>query len=164
MSSSASGRFLKYTALAVAGLAIAYIALRSGLNYSGFCLEQRRFLTDGEKIEIVVRRILNSYPPALKTYVTNPDGRRAINWSRPEKPIPYSSIEEFFAVNPDCCEVTLREHPKQGGTISLIDRLLGITSANVRVRYQVRYLDENKQPNTEYVEPYWAVSSCGHPH
>lgn len=164
MNNSPSIRFLKYAVLTAAGLALLYATLRLGLNYSGFCHEQRRFMTNQERIEIVVRRILSSYPPTLKTYVTRPDGQRAIQWERPEKAIPYESVEEFFAVNPDCCEVTLQQHPKQGGTVPLLERLSGDTAANVRVRYQVRYLDENEQLKTEYVESYWAVSNCGRPH
>jgi hypothetical protein len=164
MKSNTAGRFVQYAALAVAGVALLYTALRLGLNYSGFCLEERRFLTDQEKIDNVVRRILNSYPPALKSYITTADGQKAIRWARPNNPIPYASIGDFLAVNPDCCAVTLQEHPQSGGQISLMDRLLGFTSANVRVRYQVRYRDENDQLKTEYVEPYWAVTSCGRPH
>jgi hypothetical protein len=59
--------------------------------------------------------------------------------------------------------VTLQEHPKIGGSISFGNRLFGVTSANVRVRYQVRYLDASAGTIVEYVDPYVAVSSCGRP-
>lgn len=156
-------RFLKRGAAVMLGLALLYAVVRGGLNYSGFCLEQGRSLTDHEKIEIAIERLLRSYPPTLIQVVTQADGRQADRWFRPGRPIPYRSVEEFLQVNPDCCEVTLKEHPKIGGSISLGNRLFGITSANVRVRYQVRYLDASGRIVSEYVEPYVAISGCGRP-
>lgn len=156
-------RFFKRCAAVALGLALLYLALRAGLNYSGFCLEQRRYLTDREKIEIAIKRILRSYPTTLTEGVTYPDGRKATRWFRPERPVPYRSVDEFLQVNPECCEVTQREHPKIGGSISLGNRLFGITSANVRVRYQVRYLDANGRMIMQTLEPYIAISNCGRP-
>jgi hypothetical protein len=156
-------RLLRQFVVAVISIALAYAALRLGLNYSGFCLEQRRYLSDSEMIEIAIERLLRSYPPTLIELVTYPDGRSAHRWFTPERALPYRSVQEFLAVNPDCCEVTMRENPKLGGDISLGMRLLGKTAANVRVRYQVRFLDANGQTITEYVEPYVAISNCGRP-
>ncbi|WP_161814422.1 hypothetical protein [Steroidobacter agaridevorans] len=156
-------RFFKRCAAVALGLALLFVGLRAGLNYSGFCLEQRRWLTDREKIEIAIKRILASYPPTLIEVVTYPDGRKADRYFQPENPVPYRSVDEFLQVNPECCEVTQREHPKISGSISLGSRLFGITSANVRVRYQVRYLDASGRMITRIMEPYIAISNCGRP-
>lgn len=156
-------RFFKRCAAVALGLALLYLGLRAGLNYSGFCLEQRRYLTEREKIEIAIERILRSYPPTLIQVVTHPDGRQVDRYFQPERPVPYRSVDEFLQVNPECCEVTTREHPKISGSISLGNRLFGITSANVRVRYQVRYLDASGRMITEIMEPYIAISNCGRP-
>jgi hypothetical protein len=156
-------RFFKRCAAVALGLALLYLLVRAGLNYSGFCLEQRRFYTDREKIEIAIGMILRGYPPTLIEVVTYPEGRKVDRYFLPERPVPYRSVDEFLQVNPDCCEVTQREHPKISGNVSLGNRLFGITSANVRVRYRVRYLDANGRMITEIMEPYIAISNCGRP-
>jgi hypothetical protein len=68
-------RFFNRCAVVALGLALLCLTFGAGLNYSGFCLEQRRYLTDREKIEIAIGRILRSYPPTLMQVITHPDGR-----------------------------------------------------------------------------------------
>lgn len=161
------GRFLKtfkYLSFASIGVLVLYIGIHAEMDLSGYCYKQRRFLTNQEKIEIAVKEIIRSYPPVVTANITINNGKSATRWFAPKNFIPYQSSDEFFKINKDCCEVT--EHRKgdfwqKGEKLSLFEKLFGFTSSYIRIRYQVRYFDENGKLTINYVEPYIAISSCG---
>lgn len=160
-------RALKHISLIVISISAVYVVVRLGLNYSGYCYEQKRYLTDQEKIEIAVREILRFYPPTLTEYGVSQGGENVVRWFSPEKAIPYQSVEDFFKINKECCEITDYEKGdfgQKGERISRLNKLLGDTSDNVRVRYRVRYFDERGSLMTRQYESYIAISNCGHPH
>ena len=158
-------RIFKYLILITLGLLILYAIGRLGLNYSGYCFEQKRYLTDQEKIDIVVTQMLRSFPPNLNEPVQLPDGRRAIRFFTPKNATRFQSIDEFYALNKDCCEVTDyvkwdKAHP--GEKIPLLQRLAGMVSSYVRIRYQLHYKNEDGEDITREIEGYSAISNCGH--
>lgn len=74
-------------------------------------------------------------------------------YARPKNAIPYSSVREFFEVNPACCTFVRSE--SEGSRPALLAYLLGDEWRIVRVSYLVRYGDERGNPQsrlfTEYV-------------
>lgn len=121
----------KYLILNTLSLLILYAIGRMGLNYTGYCFKRHRYLTDQEKIDIAVTQMLRSFLPNLKEPVQLPDGRRATRFFTPKNATRFQSIDEFYALNKDCCEVTDyvkwdKAHP--GDKIPLLQRLVGRVS------------------------------------
>jgi hypothetical protein len=154
---------LKFTSCTVASLSILYVVVRLGLNYSGYCYEQGRYISNQEKIEIVAKHIIRPHQipkhMPIEEWLALPISIRTV--------VNYRSTDEFFETNKDCCEVTdfgKGDFGAKGEKLSVFDKLFGITSSYVRVHYQVRHLDEKGQLITAYAEPYFAISNCGHLH
>lgn len=137
----------------------AYIGI---LNFSGYCLEEERYLSDEEKIQIAVRREIASYPPVLvRRQSAEEEGvlRNFIVYERPDNPIYYDDIEEFYKINPNCCEVT--SSGKDGHPRGIWNRLSGNTSDFVHVKYLVRYLAADGAEISHEYETFPAISNCG---
>lgn len=101
-----------------------------GLNYSGFCFAEKRYLSDEEKI-----RAEFDYQNSRDTLpLDNPPNSEHIK---------YKSFDEYIALYPKCCAVN------PGGSyevspVEFLDRIFGYNSGDVVViNFQVRYLDEN---------------------
>lgn len=149
----------------------------------GYCQTENRRLTDRERIEKVVRTVLNEYPraftpewPGGSSEGTLSDGQ----WFKPTKkvgdgdiqimykpsqPIPYRDMKEFFELNPSCCYVTQNYHPaygEGGGLVSSWDRLTGEKSAIAVVTWKLRYIDNDGILQTEEAhESYRWMDNCG---
>ena len=150
--------------LGLAGYAI-YLA---HLSYSGYCFEQKRFLTDDEKIRAVVREILVRYPKSgdVVHELKIVDGKRV--WTKrkkwPESPVPYESIDHFLRLNPDCCSVSdLATYGTGLVKISVMQRVLGRASDFVRINYYLRYLDEKGNENKKLIQDERVVNQCAKP-
>jgi hypothetical protein len=77
----------------------------------------------------------------------------------PKKPIYYNSIEEFKAINKDCCR--LFDFDMNGDQAGFITRASGDLSTYVRVRYKVRYLNSDNELIEDMKEILVAVTNCG---
>ena len=84
----------------------ALIALNMGLNYSGFCKAEMRWLKDEEFIQIAMRESFDSYGsfPTRRMKVEFEKGRYQHQIVRDV--IQYENFHDFQERNPDCCEVT----------------------------------------------------------
>jgi hypothetical protein len=149
--------------IALLGAVILIIAV-AALSYSGFCCTQGRYLSDEEKINIAVQYFLAAYPPVIEHEVVNPDGSRKQVTAPPPQAVRYRDVDEFFRLNPGCCEVVKEVKTSGGETLSLDfwNRLAGLSSSFVRVKYLVRYQDEQNTVRTHPVEAALAFSNCGH--
>lgn len=138
-----------------------------GVNYFGFCYRQMRFLSDEEKIRIVVENILFTYPKQGSVHEKLSAGNELPRWktvkSWPENPVPYRDINEFFSLNPNCCQVTTNYTSigGEGDTVGVIGRLTGLKSSIVGVRYLLRYRDEKSIIQGKLVEIFPGISNCG---
>jgi hypothetical protein len=129
------------------------------LSYKGFCWEENRFLSQYEKKIYAVRYILEHYPPVLAFHGNVGNGERAF-YKRPDEPIRYRSIEEFFRINPNCCSVV--EKGYKGFEPSVASKLTGSISSFVKVDFNVRYLDDKGKVSSKQHTMYLAISNCGH--
>ena len=112
-----------------------------GMNYSGYCHAEGRYLSDDEKIRSAVQYVLNRYPPTISKKIEKTiDGKVHVydHWYMPENPIKYKNVDEFLVLNPGCCELSMTM--AEGLTPLWIDRVSGIVSTYVLVLYKVRYL------------------------
>jgi hypothetical protein len=112
--------------------------------------------TSGDQfyVDAAIQRIIQAYPPSLSVELRPEDGGRStMVYARPEHPVPYTSVQEFRAINPTCC--TFAESDGEGNRRAPLAHLLGDEWRIVRVSYRVRYTDERGMPQSrpfiEYV-------------
>jgi hypothetical protein len=87
-------KFLKvrYVFLAL----VLWYVMRGALNYYGFCWEQKRWLSDEERIDIAIAELITYKNVYLGDGVAG---------SKYYEIVPFKSVKEFKQKNPDCCEV-----------------------------------------------------------
>ncbi|UQZ88846.1 hypothetical protein C4J81_06385 [Deltaproteobacteria bacterium Smac51] len=117
------------------------------LLYSGYCFEEECYLTTQEKFDIVVREIISE-----KNESNSKEGVEIFN---------YSSLEDFYAINQDCCEFT--EIIWYDGEIFFVPfgaRISGQLNIFIRVYYLYGHESQNNNVPV-YVERYFGLSNCG---
>ena len=112
-----------------------FLLVYFGLNYSGFCFAEKRYLSNEEKIR------------AEFDYQNSRDVLPIANFPDP-KHIKYKSFDEYIALYPECCPDN-PGGPYEVPPAKFLDRILGYNSGDVVViNFQVRYLDENDSLKT----------------
>jgi hypothetical protein len=133
-----------------------------GMNYTGYCHSQGRYLSNEEKIRSAVDFTLNRYPPTISRKIkVNVDGVTKDTEERfaPKNPIKYSNIDEFIKLNPDCCTLSMRT--REGGRPYFLDRITGYVSTYVLILFKVRYFNENNIENYSDSGMAVAIQNCG---
>ena len=161
MNSITIKKYFKQVILLLSGLLVLTMAGRLALNYSGYCYAKGRYLSDQEHIDLAVQYIFNSYPPVVDIFERESDKLTFVDRMRPIKPIMYSSIEEFYRVNENCCEIT--RTGKKGYTASMSSKLAGGLDNFVRVKYRVKYEDSDGDIVEVIEESFVAMTNCGYP-
>lgn len=150
---------VKNTVLSIAFLIpIAVLVWWPGLNYLGYCRSESHFLSDEEAIDLAIANTLALYPPVIELHEAEHGKKEVVFWE-PQNVIPYQSIEEFKAVNKDCCNITMVA--TEGYTPPFTYRLAGSISRLVHIKYLVRYRDDSGRAVARALETYPAVSNCG---
>jgi hypothetical protein len=154
-----------YLGLAIKGLILFILVLstlylpKAILLYSGYCWEEGRYLTTQEKFDLVVMNIINE-KAWRNSYTVNEVGGKIFSEEMIET-FKYSSLKEFYALNPNCCEFveTLVEEGEVF-TVPFRARVSGHLNIFVRAYY---IYDFDKQNNNLplYAEKYFGVSNCG---
>lgn len=138
-----------------------YGGYRGYFNYSGYCFDERRYLSDAEKINLAVRGVMGTYLSGIQ-YEEKVNARREAANNSKKHYIPYRNIEEFFSLNPNCCKVTKEFHDRDGEVkVGFFDRITGSISDYVVVKYFSRYLDDQGIEQKNLITTYPAISSCG---
>ena len=135
-------------------LAVAMCVIIERAQARGVCFSQLRFVTAQERIESAARYNLERFPPVVAIYKPG-----AITFFRPRIFARYKGFEDFLTKNPDCCAVG--ERGDDGWQAGFQDRLFGLTSAVVHLRYSFSYRDPTGKPATSQIDTYIPVSSCG---
>lgn len=150
---------------AVLAVPLVYGGYRAYFNYSGYCFEQGRYLSDAEKIDLAARNVMGFYRARIDYEKARE--KRDISQGRPgnEQPkvyIPYQDINEFFLLNPECCKVTKEFHDGDGFVaVEFWDRITGSVSDYVTVEYFVRYRDLQGLEHRELIKTHPIISNCG---
>lgn len=97
------------------------------LNFTGFCYEQKRYLSDEELINAAVRYEIGEQ---YNLHAHNIDDRPA--WTRR-----YISVEEFHHINPNCCFVHRWGFPGNYGE-GIWTRIFGWYVALVDLQFRTR--------------------------
>jgi len=132
------------------------------LNYLGFCFSQMHFLSDEEKLIIVVKDILAADFAAVELEKLDINDERRKRYL-PIDRVPYRNIDEFFVLNPNCCQVTInyKSIGGEGDTVSCWNRLTGFKSSVVGVRYLVRYRNNEGIIQSKQIEVFPGINNCG---
>lgn len=76
-----------------------------GMNATGFCWTEKRWLSDEEKIDRVLMRVNNA--TSVNIYATEPlPGNSVINEYKTFKIIPYQTLALLRAANTNCCNIS----------------------------------------------------------
>jgi len=147
-----------FQSLLFIGIPLAGLMAYFGLNYSGFCFAQMRYLTDEEKIRLVFegqnsrdRLPIDNSPYPEYSPLQYP------------KHIKYKSFDEYIALYPECCSVN-PGGPYEVPPAEFLDRIFGYDSRDIVVtKFQVRYLDENGSLKTAETRLDNYLENCGQP-
>lgn len=140
--------------LGLLGCAVFYGLWWSGMNYTGYCHAQGRYLSEEELINLSVKNAILTFPPVIRTI-----GNDNNSFIRPIKFVAYSGVDDFFEKNINCCEITLRGD--EGYKVSLYSRLTGSVYGLVHMRYLVEFKNNDSIDMHELHESYSAISNCG---
>ncbi len=147
-----------FQSLLFIGIPLAGLMAYFGLNYSGFCFDQMRYLTDEEKIRSAFegqnsrdRLPIDNLPPEYPH-------------PRYPKHIKYKSFDEYIALYPECCSVNPGGLFYEVPPAKFLDRIFGYDSRDIVVtKFQVRYLDENGSLKTAETRLDNYMANCGQP-
>lgn len=146
------------------------------LNYTGYCLNEQRYWSNDELIRRGVDGALGHYPFISFVYLELPPrgvqlqsrlGYRTTGEEQgfeinPAQLIPYRDVDEFFAINPNCCSVTRDGMHDEVGEPSLWDKVTGYSRAYVNIKLKVRYRDVSGAPQYGLTAHSFNYTNCGH--
>ena len=137
------------------GLALTALTVALSLTYNGYCISERRYLSEREMFDTAILEVIKS-----RTYPRIPSVSR---WTRIDgwRMIPYKNIDDFKAQNPNCCRWTARNVGDSAPFVSLSDQLFGAANHFIAVDYIARYLDGNNNEQREATTAHIRLSACG---
>ena len=127
-------KYVKRFFLAVTVLTVGGFVWWAGMNYTGYCHAEGRYLSDEEKIKSAVQYIVNSGSFSIKkqkNMTVNGVILEVDDWYRPENPVKFKDEKEFFDANPSCCSLHLNEG--EGISVNFMDRITGYLSSYVHI-------------------------------
>lgn len=134
-------------------ISVIFLMLRMGLNYSGFCWAEKRWLSEDEKIEAAVAHV-------------NQPGKRHIDGKWVER-IPYESKEAFLEENPDCCyfgkfptHFTTMPDGHYAPRPTFIEKVAGYYADVINMQY-IEHFTENGVQNSKNIEVQFSLTNCG---
>jgi hypothetical protein len=107
------------------------------LNFTGFCYSQGRYLSDQELVEIAIKRNVPSLSGTRESTGNNM----------------YTSLEDFYRQNPDCCELAKWGHHF---TNNIAVRFFGFYVAVAEIWYRV-----SSGEKYNYYDSYVLMNACG---
>jgi hypothetical protein len=134
----------------------------AGLNYSGFCWAEKRWLNDEEMIRGAIAELLRYDTTTIEFPIV---GYQVV------KLIKENSVEEFLNNNPNCCFVSNGKdtvfmaaipHTTDGIMLPPLDsKFLGQYRNSVAIYYNQSYLDLEKNLKTRQKMYFVSMANCG---
>lgn len=139
--------------LSSCGIALAFAYAFA--SYGGYCISERRFLSDQEFFEAAVTRIIER--PTAQLVLSKPSSTtfKSVNV------IKYENPESFHEKNPDCCRVVGHNIGDEGPYTSFSQRVFGYAAKIVSITYQIKYIDESGAEKSVSKTEQFAVTNCG---
>lgn len=146
----------------------------AALNYSGYCFDQSRYLTDDERIRSGIDAVLGNYAmirfvpgemPKRGSLAPTHRNFRGANWKgveiAKEQLVPYRDLDEFTALNPDCCSFGRRGLYTDVSDTPFLMKLTGSSAGFFNARYQIRYRDAAGQIQSRSTGTTYHYTNCG---
>lgn len=150
-----------------------YLVTIATLNYSGYCPITLARLSDDEMCKLVAQSILDHTPEYIYPSNFYPNHYSSGDKSEdvfplvpksPDEPryqvIPYRNLGEFFAANPNSCEVSAGGW-REGDPTGFWDHALGYLNSFVKVEYQLHYRDEHGGEVMRRLKTVRGIGVCG---
>lgn len=135
----------------VIGFQLTILSIYFSLNYSGFCFAKMRYLTEKEKLKLAFDSLNNAEQLRI-----NIAGKMQYREFRK-----YKSFDEYIKENPDCCTISPRGGVDAIGD-SFLTRIFGLHSGEgIRIKFKVRYLDENGLQISQERTAGISLQNCG---
>jgi hypothetical protein len=176
-------RQLRWVLLVIFLTPVGWLSGVAVMNYTGYCFKQSRYLTDEERIRTTVEGILWKYPRTTYAYDILPtpgyevvddksrccgqgdmsrfDKSRGGAAIDAEQLILYRDIDEFFAINPDCCSFSRNGLYGEIGHTELWDKITGYSAGFTNVKFRVRYRDAEGRVQTKFSAVSYNETNCG---
>ncbi|MEH2230241.1 MAG: hypothetical protein V7K71_11445 [Nostoc sp.] len=133
------------------GFPLTILSIYFSLNYSGFCFAKMLYLSEEEKIKLAFYSLNNAEQLRIKIA-----GKMQYH-----EFIKYKSFDEYIKENPDCCTISPPGGPETLPD-SFLTRILGLHSGEgIRIKFKVRYLDENGLQISQEITTGIALQNCG---
>jgi hypothetical protein len=169
---------LRWTAIVVLVIPLGYCTRIAALNYSGYCFEQDRYLSDDERIRMGIDGVLSNYQLIRFVPEEMPaPGRPAPSQQRnfrardakgieitQDQLILYRDAEEFVALNPGCCNFGPHGLYGDFGAPDLWMKVTGYDAGYFNAKYQIRYRDSTGQIQSGWTGVTYHVMNCGRGH
>ena len=157
MMTSIKAHPIRFILLTVLVLLTLRVLLWGGLNMTGFCWAEKRWLSDEERINLLITRIIQQKTVNLSAY-----SDQTVSFGV-YPVLQYASVEDFRRVNPACCVIN-PVGPYELGKPRFIDRSTGFNSGKtIRIKYTQRYQDDNGQVKSKNLELLTYQTNCGLP-
>lgn len=132
------------------------------MNYYGYCSETGHRLSDKQRLDVAVRHYLgNQRIDHIEIFqqegLSSDVGSSIYHLNR------YKDVEEFFNVNPDCCELKYG-----GGNVPVVGfwaRSRGVGNGYFNFYHKINYIDSRSGREREIQSKYthYHVDNCGVP-
>lgn len=168
-------RTLRWALIAVLLIPLGYCTAVGGLNYSGYCFDRygkSRYLSDDDRIKRGIDGVLGHYrsirfvPEEMPTSGRPAYRAREFNMKgteiSQEQLILYRDVDEFVAMNPDCCNFGPRGLYGEVGSSDFLRKITGDSAGFFNARYQIRYRDSNGQIQSRWTGTTFQETNCGH--
>lgn len=155
----------------------------AALNYSGYCFEQSRYLTDEERLRSAIEGVLSNYPNITYAYDELPKpgfevvkdqsrccgegdmsrhdkskGGHAIN---PDSLVLYRDAQQFLDMNPACCSFDREGLYGEVGSTGMWPKISGYSAGFTNVKFRVRYRDAQGRIQTKFSAESFNLTNCG---
>jgi hypothetical protein len=119
----------------------------------GFCWNQKRYLSDDEKIHAAITAI-NEQKSITITSETN-DTVQFKNFEY----MPYKNVDDFLRENPSCCRVLYSPYKDSVAPRKFMDRIWGLGGGSVEVTFNASYKDGEEVKSLSLVK-YVKMTNC----
>ncbi len=121
------------------------------LNAYGYCMSTGRRLTSDEMISAAINHTISRHSQ-----------HRFVDWEmvRNEE-IPYSNVEEFKSLNPECCKVGMVPDNAPPGPDEFLQSVSGNRSDVVNLNFQERTRQPDEKIKSKSVTQQYIITNCG---
>lgn len=131
-----------------------YLIFVGTMNYAGFCWDQKRYLSEEEKIRIAIKGI-NELDFVYIRDKGESDGSSNFDYIR------YENVEEFLKKNPSCCRILYLPYKDHVPPRHLMDRIWGTSGGTVEINFRARYQDKKGEEKEGDATWYVNQQNCG---